>query len=177
MSNPTATLPTLQLDYAAGQFVNTMTGETSAEIRGVILGSRNDRVLWPALSATDRRPECVNGSVHGPCERCQFSSWLENLPPLCSEELSVLIYDETGGQAVVLTGRRTQAQVLDRYLGMKAQTTGLLHDQRVTVAMKPGDQLHRLIVLPGEILPAADAARMEAMAQRMTAQGLFEGLA
>lgn len=177
MNNPAATLPTLQLDYSTGQFVNTMTGETSAEIRGVILGSRTDRVLWPALSAADRRPECVNGSVHGPCDQCQFSAWLENLPPLCSEELSVLIYDETGGQAVVLTGRRTQAQVLDRYLGMKAQTTGQLHDQRVTVTMKPGTELHRLIVLPGEFLPAADAARMEAMAQRMAAHGLFERLA
>lgn len=171
------TLPALSLDYSTGTFTNTLTGETAHEVTGVVLASREDRVLWPGAVNPDPRPECVNGSKFGPCTECQFAHWSPSgQPPVCTQELSFLLWQDEGGQLVTLTGRRTQLKVLDSFLGTKALTSGVLHDQRVTVGMKPDGGLHRLIVLPGAFLEQGESDRLGAVAQRAVATGAFEAL-
>lgn len=171
------TLPTFALDYGAGTFTNTLTGEQTLQITGVLLGHRQDRVLWPTIGELPRLPLCVNGSEFGPC-LCAWADWgKDGSPPECSEELSVLLWQDDGAQVVTLTARRSQVRVLDQYLGMKATLGGLLHDQRITLGMKPGGEgLHRLTLLPGEGLEQVAQGRMAGVAERVQASGLWEGL-
>lgn len=171
------TLPTLALDYAAGTFTNTLTGEQHQEVVGVPLAYREGRTLWPSPQNPDPRPECVDGSVYGPCVECGLKEFgPDREAPPCSEELTLLLWQDEGGQVVTLTARRTQARVLEQYLGMKAFLGGLLHDQRVTLRMTPGDGLHRLTLLPGEMLDTKALAAMGAVAERVRASGGWEGL-
>lgn len=170
------TLPAFSLDYAAGTFTNTLTGEQFTEITGTVLAQREGRVLWPISHNPDPRPECVDGSRYGPCQECFSAEWGPNgEPPACSEELTLLLWLPADFQVVELTGRRTQVKVIEQWLGMKALLTGSLHDQEITIGMKPGDGLHRLVLLPGDEHDEATLARMTALAERVQAAG-FGGL-
>jgi hypothetical protein len=167
-------LPAYHLDYTAGRFVNTLTGETSTTAKGVILGYREGRVLWPSPGELPVLPLCVDGSTYGPC-RCAFADWgPQGQAPDCSEELSVLLWQTT--QVVVLTARRSQLRVLTQFIEMKALLGQPLHDQHVTISMVPavtGD-LHRLTLTPGAILPESESIQLAAVAERV--RGTFEGL-
>lgn len=176
-ARPTILLPALALDYHAGTFTNTLTGETATEVTGVPLAYREGRTLWPSPQNPDPRPECEDGNVYGPCRECGLKEFGRNgEPPPCSEELTLLLWQDEGGQVVTLTGRRTMVKPLEQYLGMKAFLGGLLHDQRVTLRMTPADGMHRLTLLPGELLDPPMQARMGAVAERVRESGLWEGL-
>lgn len=169
MTNPTApmNLPSLNLNYTNGTFTNTLTGEFSSEVQGVLLAYRESRTLWPSPGELPRLPLCVNGSVYGPC-LCAFAVWgADGRAPECSEELTVLLWQERGEQVVTLTARRSMMRVLDQFLNMKALLGGVLHDQRVTLRILPGDGMHRLSLLPGDILDQAAQTRMAQLADRM----------
>ena len=175
------TLPTFSLDYAAGTFTNTLTGEQTTEITAVVLAQREGRVLWPSSLNPDPRPECVDGSKYGPCHECRFTEWGENgEPPVCSEELTLLLWLPADFQLVELTARRSQVKTIEQWLGMKALVSGTLHDQEVTIRMKPetnllGLTLHRLVLLLGRGLEGAELARMDELAGRVQQFG-FGGL-
>ena len=171
------TLPTMSLNYQDGCFVNSMTGEKLEEIQGVILAKRRGRVLWPSSLNPDPRPECVDGSKYGPCSECRYAQWGRNgEPPECSEELTLLMWQGDEHQVVEVTARRSQVRIIEQWLGMKAMLDGRLHDQAVTVRMKPEDGLHRLILLPGAFLQGAEKTRLEELAGRMASLGGFEVL-
>lgn len=170
------TLPSLALDYKQGTMTNTMTGESAQSISGVVLAYRTDRVLWPTLGELPRLPLCVNGSEFGPCP-CAFADWgSDGTPPDCSEELNLLLWDDAGAQVMVLPARRSHAKTIDKYLDMKALLGGILHDQQVTIRMTAGGDLHRLTLLPGELLDADATKRMGDVAARVQASGAWEGL-
>lgn len=170
------TLPTFSLDYNTGTFTNTLTGEQLQEITAVVLAQREGRVLWPSLSNPDPRPECVDGSTYGPCFDCRFADWGKNgEPPVCTEELTLLLWLPADFQVVELTARRSQVRTIEQWLGMKAVVSGTLHDQEVTISMKPGDGLHRLVLLPGRVLEQAELTRMDELAGRVQQFG-FGGL-
>lgn len=170
------TLPTFSLDYAAGTFTNTLTGEQTTEITAVVLAQREGRVLWPSSLNPDPRPECVDGSKYGPCQECRFADWGENgEPPVCSEELTLLLWLPADFQLVELTARRSQVKTIEQWLGMKALVSGTLHDQEVTIRMKSGGGLHRLVLLLGRGLEGAELARMDELAGRVQQFG-FGGL-
>lgn len=170
-------LPTLALDYGAGTFTNTLTGEQTSEVIGVPLAYREGRTLWPSPQNPDPRPECVDGDTYGPCRDCGLKEFgPHGEAPPCSEELTLLLWQDDGAQVVTLTARRTQLKVLEQYLGMKAMLVGLLHDQRITLGMKAGDGLHRLTLLPGDMLDLKAQERMAALAERVRASGAWEGL-
>lgn len=160
-------LPTLRLDYTAGTFLNTLTGEQSESIDGVVLAYREDRVLWPTIGENYGLPLCVNGSEFGPC-RCAFADWgKDGTPPDCAEELSFLLWQET--QLVVLTARRSQIKPLVQYVEMQNLLREPLHAQRITVDMRPGDggDLHRLRLRPQDFLDTADRDRLGRVAERV----------
>lgn len=181
MTDTRPTLPAFSLDYAAGTFTNTLTGEQTTEITAVVLAQREGRVLWPSSLNPDPRPECVDGSKYGPCHECRFTEWGENgEPPVCSEELTLLLWLPADFQLVELTARRSQVKTIEQWLGMKALVSGTLHDQEVTIRMKPetnllGLTLHRLVLLLGRGLEGAELARMDELAGRVQQFG-FGGL-
>ncbi|AAF12342.1 hypothetical protein [Deinococcus radiodurans] len=176
MTDTRPTLPAFSLDYSAGTFTNTLTGEQFTEITAVVLAQREGRVLWPSSLNPDPRPECVDGSKYGPCQECRFADWGENgEPPVCSEELTLLLWLPADFQLVELTARRSQVRVIEQWLGMKAMLSGILHDQEVTVSMKPGDGLHHLVLLPGRGLEEKEVGRMNELVVRAERFG-FEGL-
>ncbi|BDP42900.1 hypothetical protein DAETH_28690 [Deinococcus aetherius] len=178
-TEPRPTLPTLALNYETGTFVNTLTGEQHSRIEAVVLGYREDRTLYPSLQNPDPRPECVNGSVYGPCVDCGLKEFgpQGEVPP-CSEELTLLLWQDEHAEVVMLTARRSQVRVLERFLRMKAFLGGELHDQRVTIAMTPHLEggLNRLVLLPGAPLDGNAQGRMAALVERVRASGAFGGL-
>jgi hypothetical protein len=170
-------LPALNLDYSTGMFTNTLTGETGPDVTGVVLAYRTDRILWPSPQNPDPRPECENGTVYGPCHECQFAAFGRNgEPPVCSEELTLLLWQDDGAQVVTVTGRRSYLKPLEQFLDMKALVTGTLHDQRVTIRMTPGPDLHRLTLLPGDMLDPDSVGRMAGVAERVQRSGAWGGL-
>lgn len=175
-SNARPTLPALSLDYQAGRFTNTLTGESDHEVIGVPLAYRTDRVLYPTSGEAYPLPICVNGSEYGPC-LCKWAEWGANgEPPECTDELTLLLWMDEGAQVVTLTARRSQVKTLEQYLGMKAALSGLLHDQRITIRMTPEGELHRLTILPRELLDEKQIADMGARVERVSKLGAWETL-
>lgn len=175
-NNTHSKLPALSLDYQAGRFANTLTGEAAQEVVGIPLAYRNDRVLYPTAGEAYPLPLCVNGSEYGPC-LCQWAQWgPQGEPPECTEELTMLLWMDEGAQVVTLTARRSQVKTLEQYLGMKAALSGVLHDQRITIRMTPEGGLHRLTLLPGETLPEKQVADMAARVERVSRLGAWETL-
>ncbi|GBF05865.1 hypothetical protein DAERI_060125 [Deinococcus aerius] len=171
------TLPTLALDYEAGLFTNTLTGEFAPEISGIVLAYREGRTLWPSEGEQPRLPLCVDGNTFGPPCPCPFADWgRDGTPPECAEELTLLLWQDEPAQVVTMTARRSMLKVIDQYLNMKALLGGTLHDQRITLRMTRGDGLHRLTLLPGPVLEQVEQARLGGVAERVTASGLWEGL-
>ena len=165
-ANDYLALPTIRMDYAEGTFINMLTGERAAEVSGIVLAYREDRVLWPTLSEKDRRPLCVNGSEFGPC-LCGFADWgPSGEAPDCAEEVSVLLWLNT--QLATLTARRSHIKVLTQYIEMQNVLGQPLHAQRVTLGMCPGENgLHRLVLMPENYLNRAEQEKMLALAVKV----------
>lgn len=169
-------LPAYTLNYEDGVLTNTLTGEYGPNISGVVLAYRNDRALYPTIGELPRLPLCVNGSVYGPC-LCAFADFgPRGEAPDCSEELTLLLWMDEGAQVVTLTARRTMVRTVEQYLNMKALLGGILHNQRVEIRMTPDSGLHRLTLLPGELLDRETTERMAEVAGRVQASGAWEVL-
>ncbi|MGM9319810.1 hypothetical protein [Deinococcus aquaticus] len=178
MTTAPLNLPALQLDYDAGTFTNTLTGEFGPEITAVVLAYREGRILWPSAGELPRLPLCVDGSTYGPCP-CAFADWgKDGAAPDCAEDITLLLWQDDNAQVVTLAARRSMTRVLEQYLNMKALLGGVLHDQVVTLRMTPGDGLHRLTLLPGASLASDVQDRLATVAQRVIGdeRGAWGGL-
>lgn len=160
-------LPVYKIDYAEGTFTHTMTGENVVEIEGVVLDYSEDRVLWSDEDAAPL-PVCVNGSNFGPCETCEYKDFVGGEPPLCSEEISLLVAQ--GPLLTVVTARRSMVRPVEQFINMLAMSATPLFAQKVTLSLRPqpprpGEKsgLHRLAVLPGDLLSVDEQGRMRAL--------------
>ncbi len=159
-------LPAYRIDYQAGRFTNTQSGEIEDTLTGVVLAYREDRVLWPRLSDPNPLPNCVNGSKYGPCVTCRYAQFgRDNTPPECSAELTVLLRTTINGVATV-TARRSMVRPLDEYIAMQELLGQELYSQKVTLKLTSGAArqegeapFHVLRVVPGEYLDSAQLAR------------------
>lgn len=119
-------------DYLAhfGEWYNTVTGEFSKTIDGVLLGIAKGRVAFPrdydanspAMCASDEalypRKE-FNGktisdpktniihAIDGTCADCPFSKFTNNVTPLCSLIYSYGFYDVKAGLPFVMVAKKT----------------------------------------------------------------------
>ncbi|GEM44808.1 hypothetical protein [Deinococcus cellulosilyticus] len=155
---PEPRIPIIRVDYQAGIFFNTMTGEVLQEISGAImLEFQKNWVLWPEWTGRASMPMCVDGSdtTRGKCEDCKLRQWHLETPPRCSEELSVVL--QTGNMLVLLVARRGMSRPLEQWIEMQNIMGNPLHGQELTLRLikdyrNPNAELHRISVLPGRFL-------------------------
>ena len=167
-------LPAFRIDYAAGQFANSQSGEIEQSLTGVILAYREDRALWPNLNDPNPTPVCVNGSKFGPCYTCPHLTWgRDGSPPTCTPELTILL-QLTEGSVATLTARRSMMRPIDQYLNMCSLLGTELHAQRVTLSLTPNvseiqgqPPFHSLRLMPGEYVERAELERLAVIAGKV----------
>ncbi|GEM48816.1 hypothetical protein [Deinococcus cellulosilyticus] len=155
---PEPRIPIIRVDYQAGHFFNTMTGEILQEIPGaVMINFQKNWVLWPEWTGKPTMPMCVAGSdkTRGNCEECRLRQWQGDTPPRCSEELSVVL--QTGNMLVLLVSRRGMSRPLEQWIEMQNIMGNPLHGQELTLRLikdyrNSNAELHRIAVLPGRFL-------------------------
>ena len=167
-------LPAYRIDYLAGHFASTQSGEITTHLTGVILAYREDRILWPSSNDANPTPLCANGSQFGPCYACEYARWgRDSTPPPCGEELTVLLREMTGTVSTV-TARRSMMRAIEQYIGMQELLDQPIFAQTVQLALTPGQQraenepaLHALRLLPGSYLESGELDRMGELAGRV----------
>lgn len=155
---PEPRIPIIRVDYQAGIFFNTMTGEVLQEISGaVMLEFQKNMVLWPEWTGKPSMPMCVDGSdtTRGSCEQCKLRQWQGETPPRCTEELSVVL--QHNNMLVLLVARRGMSRPLEQWIDMQSLMKNPLHGQELTLRLikdyrNPNAELHRISVLPGRFL-------------------------
>ena len=97
--------PTSALDGNAGELYNSLTGESQAEIRAIILRIGKSRVMWPEGFERNQSPLCASNDGIAPrpefageyaerCEGCPMTEWGDDgTPPRCAFGYTYLCSD------------------------------------------------------------------------------------
>lgn len=164
MSNIEPRIPVIRVDYQSGKFINTMTGEVSDSLQDVLmLEWQKEQVLWPEWAGKASLPMCVNGSdkTRGPCEQCRLRLWQGETPPMCTEELSVVL--QVGNSIALLVARRSMMRPIDQWIGMQDMMGNPLFGQELSLNLikdyRNSGDLHRIAVIPGRFLSQDEQAQ------------------